>query len=167
MSEHVDRSLGLLQDDISQERLVLAFVRRSHVHEDHFVRDGTETVDPDLYRPAGFSSQNVLIGQLKLDRFGAFEFSSLSFHAMGRISAPAPVSTSIPHRMNLSSSNRLVTFVCTMIRPIRCLLPARIVSRPGLAQCWRNDAQRAAPASFGDETRDRPGAASDPESHRR
>ena len=41
MPEHVDRSLSLFQDDISQERLVFAFVLRSHVHEDHFVRDGT------------------------------------------------------------------------------------------------------------------------------
>ena len=52
-----------------------------------------------------------------------------SFHAMGRISAPAPVSTSIPHRMDLSPSKGLVTSVCTMIRPIgnpsiqRCMNP--------------------------------------------
>ena len=44
MSEHVDRSLSLLQDDVSQERLVFAFVLRSHGHVDDFVRDGSDPV---------------------------------------------------------------------------------------------------------------------------
>ena len=115
MAEHVHRRLGLREDAVSQKRLFVPAVR---FHEDHFIGHRTKPLDPYFHQPAGFALHDSPLASWSSTASERWKSPSLSFHFMGRISAPAPVSTNMPHRMDRPSPDRLVILVCTTILPI-------------------------------------------------
>lgn len=117
MPEHVHRRLGLLEDDVAEQRLEVILLVQT-VQENHLVGDGSEPFDLDLHGPTGLTTDDLLVGQLQLHGFRPSERPQTRFQDAGRMSAPAPVSTSMPHWIDLLSSNRLLTVVCATTLPM-------------------------------------------------
>jgi len=62
MAEHIDRYLGLLQNNISQERLIPIIFIQTHIDGNYFICSRAETIYFYFDRPTGFTTHNLLIG---------------------------------------------------------------------------------------------------------
>jgi len=92
--EHVHGGLALLQRDVAHEGRVAAFLWL-HVQEEHLARDGLETFESDLDRPA-----NAAPGQLLGRRF------DLDLPDDGKVPQPI-LSTRASQERDLSGSSKL------------------------------------------------------------
>ncbi len=103
MTEHVDSSLALLKDDVTNQRFVPT-IGGLHFDKGHFVEDRAKAVYLNAHRPADFI---ILVGS---------KSPNLSFHAAGKTINDAFVSTS-PSQVRLFEVSRTFSiFTETIIR---------------------------------------------------
>ncbi len=66
MTEHVDSSLALLKDDVTNQRFVPT-IGGLHFDKGHFVEDRAKAVYLNAHRPADFSPDNFLSSSFNVD----------------------------------------------------------------------------------------------------
>ena len=66
MTEHIDGSLALLQDDVTDQRLVFT-IGGFHFDKGNFVEDGTKAFDLNAHGATYFRPDNFLSGSLNFD----------------------------------------------------------------------------------------------------
>ena len=76
MSEHIDRGLGLFQNNIADQRFINA-VFGFHINKKHFVINRSKTLNLNSDRTAYGSLDNLLIGGFKVEDSKSNKFSIL------------------------------------------------------------------------------------------